>query len=515
MAKIRSDYMTSPASTLTLPVVDNTRNTDNASNRIAIIDIGSNTVRMVVYDAPARLPVPIFNERVVCGLGKGIGKSGKLNAEGVERALSALDRFCALAREMRVDQFRMVATAAVRDSEDGQTFADLVRDRCGFPVEVLSGREEARLGAVGILGGLPHADGLFGDMGGGSLDLANLSAGHYQDSRTLPLGHLRITEDSDGDVRKARLLIDERLSSISWLDQVRGKSFYAVGGIWRAIARIHIQQTKYPLHLIDNYSMDVSAARDLTEVISRQSSVSLRRNYRAARRRSETLPMAALVLDRLLKHASPHKLIFSGYGLREGLFFDLLPPKMRDEDPLISACAGFAKRSGRFSLHGREIADWVQPVLTGLSSKMSRMLDAAALLSDIGWTEHPDYRALHSFIRILRLPIAGITHHERVLLALAIFVRYEGRRNQYEVQQVHSLLSEQERQSAATIGVSLRLAHVLSGGVPGLLSRTRLGFSEGGISLDLTSDRQLFSSSAVESIVRDLAKEIGVSYTIR
>ncbi|MDG2032339.1 MAG: hypothetical protein P8J29_00230, partial [Rhodospirillales bacterium] len=382
-------------------------------------------------------------------------------------------------------------------------------------VEVLSGREEARLGAVGILGGLPHADGLFGDMGGGSLDLATLDTGHYQDSKTLPLGHLRITEDSEGDVRRAKSLIDERMSGVSWLDQVRGKDFYAVGGIWRAVARIHIQQTEYPLHLIDNYTMDVSAARDLTEVISRQSSASLRGVSRAARRRSETLPMAALVLNRLLKHASPAKLIFSGYGLREGLFFDLLPPGMRDEDPLISACDGFAKRSGRFSLHGREIADWVQPVLPGLSSKMSRILEAAALLSDIGWTEHPDYRALHSFIRILRLPIAGITHHERVLLALAIYVRYNGRRNQYEVQQVRSLLSAEERQTAATIGLSLRLAHVLSGGVPGLLSRTSLDFSGGGISLDLTSDRQLFSSSAVETIVRNLAKERGVSYTIR
>ena len=225
--------------------------------------------------------------------------------------------------------------------------------------------------------------------------------------------------------------------------------------------------------------------------------------------------MAALVLNRLLEHASPEKLIFSGYGLREGLFFDLLPPGMREEDPLISACDGFARRSGRFSLHGKEIADWVQPVLPGLSRKMSRILEAAALLSDIGWTEHPDYRALHSFIRILRLPIAGVTHRDRILLAFAIYVRYKGRRNQYEVQQVRSLVPKEEWQRAATIGLSLRLAHVLSGGVPGLLSRASLGLLEGGISLDLNSDRQLFSGSAVEKIVQDLAKEMSVSYTIR
>jgi len=492
-----------------------TRTVEEAGDRIAIIDIGSNTVRMVVFDAPARLPVPIFNERVVCGLGRGIGKSGKLNVDGVERALFALDRFGALAHEMKVSQFRMVATAAVRDAEDGQSFADAVEDRCGFPVEVLSGREEARLAAAGILGGLPQADGLVGDLGGGSLDLAALDAGKYQYKETLPLGHLRITEDSEGDARNAISLIEESLLGISWLDQVRGKPFYAVGGVWRAIARIHIHQTEYPLHLIDNYTIDVSDARDLTASISCQSSKSLRGIYHAARRRAETLPMAAMVLNRLLEHASPEKLIFSGYGLREGMFFDLLPPGMREEDPLISACDGFARRSGRFSLHGKEIAEWVQPVLLGLSAKMSRILEAAALLSDIGWTEHPDYRALHSFIRILRLPIAGVTHGERILLAFAIYVRYKGRRNQYEVQQVRSLVSREEWQRAATIGLSLRLAHVLSGGVPGLLSRTSLSLLEGGISVNLNSDRHLFYGSEVEKIVQDLAKEMGVSYMIR
>ena len=507
--------MTVVTSNPTFPKGGNERAADSESNRVAIIDIGSNTVRMVVFDAPARLPVPIFNERVDCGLGKGIGKSGKLNPDGVGRALAALDRFCALAREMKVDQFRMVATAAVRDSEDGHTFADTVASRCGFSVEVLSGREEARLGAVGILGGLPHADGLFADMGGGSLDLANLDSGQYQDSKTLPLGHLRITEDSESNSRKAQKLIDERLSEVPWLDTICGKNVYAVGGIWRAIARIHIRQSDYPLHLIDNYTMGVSDALKLTNMISKQSSESLRDVSRSTRRRVDTLPMASLVLNRLLKHASPNELIFSGYGLREGLFFDLLPTAMREEDPLISACDGFAKRSGRFSLHGKEIADWVRPVLPELSAKMSRLLKAAALLSDIGWTEHPDYRALHSFIRILRLPIAGVTHQERVLLSLAIYVRYNGRRKQYEVQQVRSLLSEKEEKIATTIGLSLRLAHVLSGGAPGLLSRTSLDFSENRIILDLSSDRQLFSSIAVQRIIETLARKKGVSFEIR
>ena len=487
---------------------------NEATNRIGIIDIGSNTVRMVVYDAPARLPVPIFNERVACRLGRGLGKTGKLNPEGVDLALSALDRFCALAREMEVDQFRMVATAAVRESEDGPEFAGSVERRCGFPVEILSGSDEARLGAVGILGGIPDAEGLFGDMGGGSLELASLGSGQYGESVSLPLGHLRITEDSEGSVRKAQKIIDGHLEHIPWLQETAGKDFYAVGGIWRTIARIHIQQNDYPLHLIDNYTVTIQAARDLTNVISRQSIASLQGIPRAARRRADTLPMASLVLNRVLKLAAPKRLIFSGYGLREGLFFDLLPSKMKKDDPLISVCEGFAQRSGRFSAHGAEIAEWVRPMLPNLSPTDSRILKAAALMSDIGWTEHPDYRALHSFIRVLRLPIAGVSHRDRILLALATFVRYNGRRKQYEVQQVRSLLSEVDRQTAATIGLSLRLAHVLSGGVPGLLPKATLNYSDGNIVLDLAKDRSLFKSNAVEKIVSNLAEVKGVQYEI-
>lgn len=488
---------------------------EKKNSRIGIIDIGSNTIRMVIYDAPARLPIPIFNERVVCRLGKGIGKTGRLNHQGKGMAFEALDRFCGLAREMSVEHFRIVATAAVRDSEDGTEFAREIEERFGYVVNILSGDEEARLGATGILGGLPDADGLFGDMGGGSLDLMLLNLGRFGQSSTLPLGHLRITEAAEGSFEIAQRLIEAQLAKADWLSQVEGRNFYAVGGVWRAIARIYIQQNNYPLHIIDNLSVDVKAVRHLTQVISHLSSKSLQGMSGVASRRADTLPFAALVMNRLLKVARPKQLIFSGYGLREGQFFDLLSEEMKCQDPLISACQGFARRGGRFSLHGEEIANWIKPILLGASAEDIRILQAAALLSDIGWTEHPDYRALHSFIRILRLPIAGITHRERIMLALVIFVRYNGRRRQYEVQQVRPLLEDGDQCSAAIMGLALRLAHVLSAGIPGLLTRVTLTTSDKGIILDLRDNQHLFKSEAVKKILGQLTDMMDVEFLIK
>ena len=486
------------------------RTARSGSGRIGIVDIGSNTVRMVVYDAPARLPVPIFNERVSCQLGKGIGKSGKLNPEGVKLAFRTLARFAALARQMPVEKFKMVATAAVRDASDGADFAKEVQRRFGFPVEILSGEEEARLGAMGILGGVKDADGLFGDLGGGSLDLVLLENGHFRKSATVPLGHLRLAEDSGGSMNTARTLIDKALAEIPWLREAAGHNFYAVGGACRSLARIYVEQTDYPLHVLDYLTISAKPALELTKLIAGQSPASLERMSSVARRRADTLPFASLAINRLLDISKAKALVFSGFGLREGLFFEQLPPTLRRGDPLVAVCEGFAQRGGRFAVHGEEIYNWMAPVLTDLDEGDHRLVLAAALLSDIGWTEHPDYRALHAFLRVLRFPIAGITHRERVILALAIFYRYNGRRRQPEVQAVRPLLSDDDQQNAEVIGLALRLAHVLSGGVPDVLPRSKLSLTSNRLTMKLEGDAKELSGEGVQRIFDDLAEQLGV-----
>ena len=491
-------------------IVDADSDDMSSNGRIGIVDIGSNTVRMVVFDAPARLPVPVFNERVSCRLGKGLGKFGKLNPKGVALAFRSLKRFTSLAREMQVERFVMLATAAVREAEDGAAFAAEIEDRFGFPVQVLDGAAEACLGAKGILGGSPEADGLFGDLGGGSLDLVALNQGAFGDDATMPLGHLRGWEDSGKDIGVAKSLIDQELNQLDWLEKIEGRTLYAVGGAWRALARIYIDQNRYPIHVLDNFTVDGRSARDLTKVISGLSPRSLEIMSGVARRRADTLPYAALLMNRLIKLAGPKEIVFSGYGLREGQFFEMLPDKMKKEDPLISACEGFAKRGGRFSVHGGEITDWVAPLFPDVSQADRRIGYAAALLSDLGWTEHPDYRALHTFIRILRLPISGVSHRDRILLALSVYVRYNGKREQYEVDQVRKLLSEEDQNYAAIFGVALRLAHTFSGGVPGILRKSRLELANKKLTFHLGEEGQVLLGEAVEKLFHELADTLNV-----
>ena len=366
----------------------------------------------------------MFNEKAQCALGRGLAETGRLNPDGVTVALDSLARFVCLAEAMGVGRLDLVATAAVRDAADGSDFVAEIERRFGVPVAVLSGAEEVRLAALGVLSGIPEADGLLGDLGGGSLDLVALDGGRCGEHATLPLGHLRLGEFASGGTAAIAKFVDENVSNVSWLDAAAGRSLYAIGGAWRAMARIFIDQTGHPLHVVDNFTIDGDEALRLAQLIAGLSAESIDRIPAIPRRRLESVPAAASVLRALIERVAPDRIVFSGFGMREGQLLQGLPAKLRQQDPLISGCIGFAERTGRFSISGNEILQWMEPVLAGDASFDRRLCLAACLLSDIGWTEHPDYRAEHAFHRVLRMPFAGLTHQDRVYLALAIFVRY-------------------------------------------------------------------------------------------
>ncbi|MCW5699865.1 MAG: Ppx/GppA family phosphatase [Rhodospirillales bacterium] len=476
--------------------------------RVGVVDIGSNTVRLVVYDTPTRLPIPIFNEKAQCALGADMGKTGRLNEKGATVALATLARFARLVQAMGVARLEIVATAAVRDASDGTDFAAEAERVCGEPVHVLSGAEEARLAAVGLLNGVPSADGVLGDLGGGSLDLVGLDDGQIGTFATLSLGHLRLKDDSGGDRTEARRLVDAGLKKIDWLDGIQGRSFYAVGGSWRALARILIEQTHHPLHVLDNFTIGFFDALRLTNLIGGLGQETLEQLSGITSRRVETLPYAAIALSAIIEAARPAKVVFSGFGMREGQMLELLPPDLRHQDPLISACETHAERTGRFAMHGQEILDWMSPLFADETEAQRRLRLAACLLSDIGWSEHPDYRALHAFERVLRIPYAGLTHDGRGLLAVAVFVRYKGNSDDPLVTSIHDFLDDDGFTRARTIGLALRLAHTLSGGAPGFLSLSPL--EVGKERLTLAVPDPVFLSEAVERRFNALARHLGL-----
>lgn len=486
---------------------------DNKDGRVAVIDIGSNTVRLVVYDKPERLPIPMFNEKAQCGLGLGITESGRLNPQGVAMALRSLNRFIKLAGAMGVGRLDLVATAAVRDAVDGPDFVTKVKEIFGLTVDVLSGAEEARLAALGLLSGVPDADGLVGDLGGGSLDMVMINKGVFGDHATLPLGHLRLAEAAKGVAARAGEIVAEELAALAGMINVRGRSFYAVGGSWRSLARIFIEQMGYPLHVIDNYAIAREEAVRMAHLIGGLSRGAMERIPGISPKRVETLPFAAKALEKVLETARPDKLVFSGFGIREGRMLEGLPKRVRNQDPLISGCIGLSEHGGRFSIDGEEILAWMTPLFPAETQDRRRLRLAACLLSDIGWSEHPDYRAEHALHRALRLPFAGLTHSDRGVLGLAVYIRYNGDPRTPALASVRSLLGEGLLAWVETVGLALRLAHTLSGSAPGLLANTGLALNGERLVLMLPTDqdeRDVLESEAVERRLKTLARSMGL-----
>ena len=475
---------------------------------VGIIDIGSNSIRLCVYDGASRVPVPLFNEKAVCALALGLGTTGRLNPEGAQLALISIGRFVALGRAMELERLDILATAAVRDAMDGSAFVAAVEQRYGVHVKVLSGGQEAKLAAMGVLCGTPDAKGIVCDLGGGSLELVTVHDGKFGDHVTTPLGLLRLAEDSCDNRAMATEMVDRHLKSVSWLDQGRNGTVYAVGGAWRALARICIAQTHHPLTVLDNFALDSREALRIIDLVATQSRKSLEKIPGIARKRAPSLPLAAMILERVVRNVQPQQLAFSIYGMREGQFFKRLSDRLKAEDPLLSVCRQIAQLSTRFPEHGDELMAWMAPLFPDESPHQARIRHAACLVSDAFWNEHPDYRAEQALLRILRLPFMGVPHADRAAIALTVFLRYQGAEDDEVVQRAIGLMDETSLRRARTTGTALRLAHTLSGGAPNLLRLTRLRAEGTELVLEVPAENPAFVMEFDRTFDR-LARNLG------
>ncbi len=478
---------------------------------IAVVDIGSNSVRLVVYDGLRRSPAPIFNEKILCGLGKGVAITGKLNEAAIARAMQALRRFKTLAKQIGVKEIHALATAAAREASNGEQFITLAEKALGAGIRVLTGKEEARFAALGVIAGTPEADGLAGDLGGGSLELINIRDGKLHDGITLPIGPLRLIDLSGGDMSRARTIVDEYLKDLPILDQLKNRTFYAVGGTWRNLARLHMAQSHYPLHVLHHYSMNHQQAAGIADLVSGLTASSLKDVKDISRSRVDTMPFGAMVLERLLAHSKARDVVISVYGVREGLLFSKLPRKKMQSDALLSSCWDFARRYARSPLHELELCDWTDQIFgdKGLeeNEEEKRLRYAACLLADIGWRAHPDYRADRSLGMISQAAFVGIDHPGRVFLALTVFYRYEGELMKDDLTR---LLDEGHIERAHLLSSVFRLAYILSAAMPGMLPKIGLKMGEGKtLVLTLPSKLRDLMGERVEKRLAGLAFEIG------
>ncbi len=481
-----------------LPPLDNSF----SDGRIAIVDIGSNSIRLVVYDQQKRSPVSIYNEKVMCGLGKGLASSGVLNPEGVVEAKAALARFLAMGRNMEIKSLYIMATAAVRDASDGGEFVRYLEKAYNIKIDVISGEKEARLGAYGVCSSMHKPSGIIGDLGGGSLELVEVKDGDIKDHVSLPLGSLRLLDETKGDRDKIRKIIEKRFANLKWLDDDPVPTFYAIGGSFRALAKMYMTANKYPLHILHEFTADAKAFLAFLREIMSLSNEKLEKYPGSAAKRVPQLAGAALLLEKILTTTQCGKITFSASGIREGYVYEMLPPKARAEDGLISSCTEFASRGGRTISYAGDLYTWMQPLLKEEDEQTARLRLAFCLLSEIALHIHPEYRADWAFERMIFSAMTCLTHRERVKLALALYYRYQYKSplNRPELK----LVSEADKRWARMVGTSANLAYHLSGSIAGNLHNAEFNLTTSPLSLTLSDNMKNIMGDAVQRRLNSL-----------
>ncbi|MCC0033845.1 MAG: Ppx/GppA family phosphatase [Hoeflea sp.] len=485
---------------------------------VSVIDIGSNSVRLVIYEGLNRAPSVLFNEKVLCGLGKGLAATGRMDETGIDRALAALKRFRALSEQARAFEMHVLATAAAREAENGASFIASAEIILGCRIRLLTGEEEARFSALGVIAGYYKPDGIAGDLGGGSLELVDVKGNSYSGGQTLPLGGLRLAEMSGNSVSRARAIAKRALKQSTVLPGGAGRTFYAVGGTWRNIAKLHMEITGYPLHMMQAYEIDAKPAIDfLAEVAAmKQSRISAIKAI--SRNRRGLLPYGAVALQETLIAMKAARVSFSALGVREGYLYSLLGTAEAARDPLLTAAGELAILRARSPEHARELADWTGRMFPVFgvheTEEDARYRQAACLLADISWRAHPDYRGPQALNIIAHGTFTGISHAGRAYIALANYFRFEGLNDDGMSSELAAIAGPKYLDYAKLLGGMLRVVYLFSASMPGMVPHLEFvpaAASDGDVDIVLKVPKasEAFVGERLDGRLQQLAKLTG------
>ncbi len=381
----------------------------------AVIDIGSNTVRLVVYSGPQRAPNVWLNEKVTARLGRDLAVSGEIPAEAEQMALDGLTRFAAIVRDLGVTDVATVATAAARDATNGAAFIERVEE-LGLKPRVLSGVEEATTSAFGVIGAFPGAKGTVADLGGGSLELITVEGGDCHDGISLPLGTLRLPALRSNGSAAFRKAVKAELAKAGWAS-AHGGPLYLVGGTWRALASYAIHKAKYPLSDPQAFCMTIAEAEKVASKLADADPDQLAAISGITANRAAGLPDAAAMLGVMLKEIAPDGIVISAWGLREGLLFERLNAVAREQDPLLSAVAHFATPRGADITSATLKAAWTAEAVEGRNRGSERIRLAATMLTQAAARIEPNMRLSHSTDWALEKRWVGLDHTGRAMIA--------------------------------------------------------------------------------------------------
>lgn len=485
-----------------------------ALSRVGVVDVGSNSVRLVVFDGAARSPAYFFNEKIMCALGAGLRETGKLNPLGRERALTAIKRFQLMAEGMGLAPLTAVATAAVREAEDGPDFCAQVERETGLRIWTIDGEEEARLSAQGVLLGWPEAGGLVCDIGGASMELAELRDGKVWRRVTSPLGPLKLL-DIKGGKKAIKAQIKTVLDGLVEEMGRNNKRLYLVGGSWRAIARLDMERRNYPLHVLHEYRMTPSDIRKTVKWIRENDLNELRGRTGTSEARMSLVPIASEVLRQLVRAFKPKEIAVSSYGIREGMLYEQMPDRVKSRDPLIEACYFAEAKDARLPGFGRSLNQFILPLFGSMRPEQKRILKAACLLHDVTWRAHPDFRADVCFDNATRANLGGLKHSERIWLGLALMHRYRNNRDHSRYSDLFDLLHQEDILRAEVAGKAMRFGAMFSVEDPRTVATLKWQSQKKLLTLSLTDKGAGLFAEVAQARFKSLASSLDAETVIK
>ncbi|MDX8433377.1 MULTISPECIES: exopolyphosphatase [Mesorhizobium] len=444
---------------------------------LSIIDIGSNSIRLVVYEGLARSPTVLFNEKMLAGLGRGIVSTGKLDPEAVTRSMEEFRRFRALSDQAGAEHMYVLATAAAREAVNGPDFIHRAEDVLKTEIRVLSGRQEAHYSALGVISGFHPANGIAGDLGGGSLELIDINGEAIGDGITLPLGGLRLQDMAKNSLAQAQKIAREQLARAKLLKGGQGRVFYAVGGTWRNLARLHMEMSNYPLGVMHHYEIPADSVLSFLKQVTKAEIEKVRGIEGVSKNRRSLLPYGAVVLQEIMAAMQPSKIVVSALGVREGFLYSLLDEAEQKADPLISAAEELALLRSRSVHHAHELVEWTGKAFAAFgideTGDEARYRHAACLLADIGWRAHPEYRGRQSLNIIAHASFIGVDHPGRAYLALAGAYRHDGIFNEGIAPEIKALAPPRILERARLLAAMMRVVYLLTAAMPGIMPRLK------------------------------------------
>ena len=480
--------------------------------RIGIIDIGSNSIRLVVFDGPKRSPLYLYNEKVFFRLGlQSFGKKAFDNAT-LKAVSRIINRYVAICRNMEINKIIMFGTSALREASNTNVLVEVIRKKTNIGIDVISGEKEAFYAAQGILLGFPNAEGIICDLGGNSVEFANICKRVIAECNSTLLGPLAITklenkiEDIDRYIRK------QLLGAVN-ANTAKDKPFFLIGGSWRAIAKIHMQRTQYPLKIIQGYKVKSKKIKKTLEFIQDSSFITKYDEINISADRLELLPLSARLLEIIIDELQIKTLTFSSFGVREGFLYHNLSEAEKKKDPLIEAAKFFEKKETRFPNMSKHTFKWISPLYENLPRKTKRVILAATKLHDIAWIAHPDYKMEMCLELVTRSNISGLSHKERVFLAMILLFRHKAKPEKVFNSKLFKIVSKKKRKIALVIGKGLKLASTFFG-EKSLFDKIDFRLKAHEVELCFQSKIDFVNGEVVERRIQELNKALKLCVTV-